>query len=292
VTTPQPSPVGTRPPEKDGLPWIRTILLALLVAGVLAGALGIWYIFFRGDGPAPIGTGAPVIPGGAIGSPAATAAGASPAVTPSGASTAPGATRDATATDAASVSIEGTWVVDPSIGSFDYDAGDFTGSWAGYRVQEELAGVGGTTAVGRTPDISGTMTIAGTQVTDARLEVDLTTLQSDESMRDGQLGRQGIQTDQFPTATFVLTQPIELGAVPADGETVTFTATGDLTLHGVTTEVSIEMHAALTGDVIGATGSYTFTWQDFGMEQPSAQRVISLADDVTMELQVFFSKES
>ncbi len=285
MTTPQPSPVGMRPPEKDGLPWIRTILLALLVAAVLAGALGIWYIFFRGDGPAPIGTGAPVIPGGSTSGPAAT----SPAATVTSSA---GPVASAGASDAGTVTIEGTWAVDPSVGSFDYGASDFSGSWAGYRVQEELAGVGGTTAVGRTPDISGTLTITGTQVTDARFDVDLTTLRSDESMRDGQLGRQGIQTDRFPTATFVLTEPIELGSVPADGEDISFTATGDLTLHGVTQEVAIEMHAALQGDVIGATGSITFAWPDFGMQQPSAQRVVSLADDVTMEFQVFLSKES
>ncbi|MBX3032054.1 MAG: YceI family protein [Chloroflexi bacterium] len=282
MTAPHPSPVDSRPPQRDGLPWIKTILLALVVAVVLAGAFGIWYIFFRGDGPPPVSTGAPVIPG-SVSIPAAST------VTP----TQP--TQPATSGDPAApgtISVEGVWAVDPSIGSFHYAADDFSGSWAGYRVQEELAGIGGTTAVGRTPDISGTLTIAGTQVTAAQLEVDLTTLQSDESMRDGQLGQQGIQTDQFPTATFVLTQPIELGAIPATGEDISFTATGDLTLHGVTKSVDIEMHAALQGEVIAASGSLTFTWDDFGMDQPSSMRVVSLADDVTMEFQVFFSKES
>ena len=57
-------------------------------------------------------------------------------------------------------------------------------------------------------------------------------------MRDGQLGRQGVQTDQFPTATFVLTAPIDLGTIPAEGTPVDVTAVGDLTLHGVTKSVS------------------------------------------------------
>ncbi len=42
-------------------------------------------------------------------------------------------------------------------------------------------------------------------------------------MRDAQLGRQGIQTDRFPTATLVLAQPVELGALPAVGEEVSLT---------------------------------------------------------------------
>ena len=121
--------------------------------------------------------------------------------------------------------------------------------------------------------------------------MDLTTLVSDQSMRDGQLARQGVQTDQFPNATFVLTAPIELGHVPAEGEEVSVTATGDLTLHGVTKSVQIPLKATLTQDVIGVSGSLTFTWEDFGMEQPSSQRVVSLADDVTMEFQIFMRKD-
>jgi polyisoprenoid-binding protein YceI len=245
---------------------------------VIGAGFGIWYIFFRPGGPAPVGTGAPVIPDAA-----------SPAV----AATAPpaGGGSPAPVASVSAVSLDGTWTIDPSIGAFDYAAGDFSGSWAGYRVQEQLVGLAGTTAVGRTPDITGTITLAGTQLTGADLSVDLITLVSDESLRDGQLARQGVQTDQFPTATFVLTAPIDLGHVPAEGEQVSVTATGDLTLHGVTKSVQIPLTARLTQDVIGVGGSLTFTWEDFGMQQPSSQRVVSLADDVTLELQVFFRKD-
>ena len=30
-----------------------------------------------------------------------------------------------------------------------------------------------------------------------------------------------MSADEFPTATFTLTEPIELGAIPADGEQIT-----------------------------------------------------------------------
>ena len=75
MTQPQPSPPGAGRGNQDGLPSVRTLLLAILMVMVLAGALGTWYIFFRGDGPAPVGTSAPVIPG------AATPAAATPALT-------------------------------------------------------------------------------------------------------------------------------------------------------------------------------------------------------------------
>jgi polyisoprenoid-binding protein YceI len=204
----------------------------------------------------------------------------------------PSAAAAASAGPADAGSLDGIWSVDPTIGSFDYDANDFTGTWVGYRAQEELVGVGGTEAVGRTPDLTGSITLEGTALTAADLTADLTTLRSNESMRDGQLGRQGIQTDQFPTATFVLTEPIELGSLPAEGESIEVTAVGDLTLHGVTKNVSIPLAAVRSGDVIGVAGSLTFTWDEFGMEQPSSMRVVSLANDVTMELQAFFRHEA
>ncbi len=197
-----------------------------------------------------------------------------------------------TAAGATTSNLDGTWTLDRSIGSYDYAANDFSGSWAGYRAQEELVGIGGTEAIGRTPDIEGTITLGGTQLTAADLSVDLTTLASNESMRDGQLGHQGIQTDQFPTATFVLTEPIELGTIPAEGTPVQVTAVGDLTLHGVTKNVSIPITAVQQGDIIGVSGSITFTWDDFGMTQPSSMKVVSLANDVTMEFQAFFRHDA
>lgn len=276
---PMPSPDPPRP-RSEGLPWGRTILLTLVVAAVIVGGFGAWYILFRPAGPAAIATQAPEMPGSSASPSAAPVVTNVPtAVAPQGSPVTVGA-------------VDGIWSVDPSIGSFDYAAGDFSGSWVGYRVQEELVGVGGTTAVGRTPDVTGSLTILGTTVTEASFEADLATLRSDESMRDGQLGRQGIQTDRFPTATFVLAEPIELGTLPGLGQDVAVDAVGDLTIHGVTKRVSIPLHAALHDGVIAVAGSLTFRWEDFDMERPTAARVVSLADEVTMETQLFFRKQA
>jgi hypothetical protein len=49
-------------------------------------------------------------------------------------------------------------------------------------------------------------------------------------MRDGQLKRQALETNTYPTATFDLTQPIALDGVPAEGEAVT--ATGSSAVRG------------------------------------------------------------
>ena len=159
---------------------IVPVLALILVGAVLVGGAGIWYFVFRDTAPER-----------------ANIKSASKSVD-----------RKAEDDGPATSDIAGTWSVDTTIGSFDPDADDYTSAWVGYRVQEELAGIGAKTAFGRTPDVSGSLTIEGTSVTAVEIEADLTSLQSDDSRRDGQLGHQAIETERFPTSTFTLTQPI------------------------------------------------------------------------------------
>jgi polyisoprenoid-binding protein YceI len=265
-------PTSPTPAPGSGSPATR-IGLGVLIAGVLLiGAFGVYYLFLRPEGPAAVAD----------------------ATLPPVASTEPAATDDAVASDPASADpgsgmatgIDGTWVVDPSIGSF----ADFTNAFVGYRVQEELAGIGAQTAVGRTPDVTGSMTIAGTAVTAATIEADLTTLESDDQNRDGQLRRQGIETEQFPTATFTITSPLELGSIPADGQEIDVAATGQLTLHGQTQDVEVPMTARLSGDVIAVSGSIPIAFADYGIQKPESFKVLSVDDNGVMEFQVFFSR--
>lgn len=59
------------------------------------------------------------------------------------------------------------------------------GSQVGYRVREVLFGQGAE-AVGRTQDVTGTITISGSSVTAGSFTADLTTVKSDKSRRDAQ----------------------------------------------------------------------------------------------------------
>jgi polyisoprenoid-binding protein YceI len=188
----------------------------------------------------------------------------------------------ATATLAAG--LDGTWSVDPSIGSFS----DFSASWVGYRVDETLAGNRANTAVGRTPDVTGSLTLAGTKITTAQVSANLKSLQSDDSRRDDQLARQGIETDQFPQATFQLTAPIDLGTAPTDGATFSATARGNLTLHGVTKAVEVPIQAQLSGDVVTVAGSIAIQFADYSITPPSSFIVLSVEDHGTMEFQLHF----
>jgi len=239
-----------------------TVGLAVVVlAAAASGAYGLWYVFLRPAGPPPVG----------IATPGPTTAGSS------------GPTASAAAADSPG-DLAGTWTVDPAIGS----AADNSQTFVGYRVQEQLAGIGGNTAVGRTSEVQGSLTLEGTTITAVEITANLTSLQSDDPQRDGQLSRQGIQTSEFPTATFKLDQPIDLGHLPAEGQTVTATAIGDLTLHGVTKTVQIPLSATLAAGIVTVTGSLDIQFADYAIEPPNSFKVLSIDDHGVMELQLHF----
>ena len=241
--------------------WIAAIVAVVVV---LVAGFGVWYFLIRDDSPAAVSIDR--------------ATDALDDASPSGSSGSSGST----------TSLDGKWTVDESIGSF----ADFTSSFAGFRVQEELASIGAKTAVGRTPDVTGGMTIAGSTITEASFEVDMTTLTTDSGLRDNAIRQQAIETSRFPTATFRLTEPIDLGSIPAEGTEVTVDATGDLTLHGVTKSVTIPLTAKRQGAVIAVVGSIEIPFADYSISQPRAAAVLSVEDKGVMEIQLFLTKES
>jgi polyisoprenoid-binding protein YceI len=176
-------------------------------------------------------------------------------------------------------------VIAPMAGTWTVGAG----STAGYRVDEVLFGQS-TTAVGRTKEVTGSMTIAGTTVTAATFTVEMTTLTSDRSQRDQQF--QGIMdTAQFPQATFVTTAPIALGTAPADGKTITVNATGKLTLHGQTKTITTPLRAKRTGNTIQVLAAIPVKFSDYGIASPNAG-FVTTQDHGTVEVLLVLSPGS
>jgi polyisoprenoid-binding protein YceI len=183
--------------------------------------------------------------------------------------------------------IAGTWTVDAASGEVEFESA--TGSFVGFRIGENLASIGVTEAVGRTRQVSGTLTIEGTTVTAATFEADMTAITTNESRRDDKV-QSALETDQFPTATFELTEPIELAADAADGAEQTVDAVGDLTIHGVTKQVTFPLQAKLVSGTVVVVGSLPVTFADFDVEVPKSPVVVSVDDHGTLELQLLFTK--
>ncbi|MGH1492897.1 MAG: YceI family protein, partial [Acidimicrobiales bacterium] len=206
-------------PSRSRTPMVAAGALAIVA---LLCVVGLW-LFFRGDAPDDVSL------EGAIESLEQTTD--SEQVEPT----------ESTETDTAQAdanedgSIAGTWTVDTESGDFDYESA--TGSFVGFRIEEELNSIGSTTAVGRTGDVAGTMIIDGSTVIDASIDIDMTTITTESSNRDDNV-QDALETGDFPSASFVLTEPIELGDGAATGEAISAVAVGDMTVHGVTNQIS------------------------------------------------------
>ena len=175
-------------------------------------------------------------------------------------------------------------------------SGDISGTWKPtsaskfqYRVEETLFGAKNT-ATGETNQVTGSMTVTGNAISTVDLTVDMNSVSSDRTQRDGQFRGRIMQTSQFPTAAFRLTQPIDLGSVPAAGTVVTKQATGQLTLHGVTKPVTFAVKAQRTSaGTIEANGEIPVRFADYNISDPSGGPA-QTADHGTLVFLAVFAK--
>ncbi|HEX5097146.1 MAG TPA: YceI family protein [Acidimicrobiia bacterium] len=189
---------------------------------------------------------------------------------------APGSTSATTAPETAGATgIDGTW----NVGE---------GSTAGYRAKEVLFGQDAD-AAGRTDQVTGSMEISGTTVTTGSFEVDMASVESDQSNRDDAYRGRIMNVDQFPTSTFELTTPIELGSIPEEGVAIHPQATGDITIHGVTKTVTIDLDAQLIDGKIEVVGHLPVKWSDFDIDDPSGGPA-TVTDNGQMEFKLVLSR--
>lgn len=149
--------------------------------------------------------------------------------------------------------VDGTWQVG-------------AGSAAGYRLGEVLSGEQ-VTVVGRTEQVTGSLTVAGGQLTEATVRVDTASIATDESARDA-FFRRALDTTTFPEATFTLTAPVDVTAVAAATAPVAVAAPGTLTFHGVSQPVTAELLVQRTPEGIEVAGQVPVTLESFGLDAP------------------------
>jgi polyisoprenoid-binding protein YceI len=205
---------------------------------------------------------------------------------------APETTVAATETSAAAATETSVAAAAPAAGEAAAVDGEWkivAGSEAGYRVPEILQGQK-TEGVGRTTAITGSMTIVGTQATAGEFTFDLTKLASDSGKRDEQVQGRIMETAKFPNAVFKLTSPVDFGKVPADKETVKAKAAGELTLHGVTKPVEVELEARMNAGNVEVLGSLPLTFADYGIEDPSFKPFVEVGETGFIEWLLVMAK--
>lgn len=165
-----------------------------------------------------------------------------------------------------------------------------SGSKAVVRVTEQLADRQDLSdAVLTSEKVSGEFTFlsGGTFSPSSRIAVDLTALTSDNRTRDNFIKGETLNTRQFPEAVFVPTRAEGLTSLPASGD-MTFKLTGQMTIRGVTKELTFDVKATRNGADLTATANVTpaFQFGTFGMSQPRVFSVISIKDEIRLEVRI------
>lgn len=153
---------------------------------------------------------------------------------------------------------------------------DVNGEWkvvtnsdsvVGYRVKEILFGQD-TEGVGRTKDVTASLTIANNSVTAGTFTVQMGTIMSDAAKRDNQFNNRIMDVTTYPTSTFTLSKPIVLPDNALSGDVIKAEATGDLTLRGVTKPVTFPIDAQLKGSTFTVVGNITIVFDEWDIPSP------------------------
>jgi polyisoprenoid-binding protein YceI len=168
-------------------------------------------------------------------------------------------------------------------------------SEASYQVREQLARRDfPNDAVGKTSAIEGSITInpdGNVDQANSKFTVDLSTLKSDENMRDNYVRRSILKTDQNPQAVFI---PTKISGLPAEipqSGSVSFQVTGDLTINKVTKTVTWDVTGTNSGGEATGAATTSFTFKDFNLNQPQVPVVLSVVDKITLNVTVTLQRE-
>ncbi|GBQ96059.1 YceI family protein [Asaia lannensis] len=138
---------------------------------------------------------------------------------------------------------------------------------------------------------SGTLTLDPAHVDATKLDVTLpiASVQTTVSKLDGELkGADWFDADKFPTAHFVSTRIVRIGASMAS-------ITGDLTLHGVTRPITFKARLIGSGvnpldkkETVGFEGNAVISRSAFGV----SRYVPLVGDSVTLHIAAAFERQS
>ena len=154
------------------------------------------------------------------------------------------------------------------------------GSEATFTVREKLSRLPlPNDAVVRTTAVMGELHLDGSP---SVFEIDLHKLGSDQGRRD-----QYIRQTMFPSDPVAVFTVDDVGALPSgftDGDTVTATVPGTLTLRGSDFPISFEVEARDDGEVIFIVGRTSFVWADLEIPPPNIGQFVQVEDEVKVEV--------
>jgi polyisoprenoid-binding protein YceI len=166
---------------------------------------------------------------------------------------------------------------------------------ASYQVQEKFLNRDlPNQAIGKTNAVEGELQVSldgkpSGQIN--KITVDLRTLTSDSSRRDGRIRQEWLESNKYPFAEFTSTGVEGTPDSYADGQEVSFKLTGDLKIREVTKPVTFDVTGKLVGDTITGSATTLIMMKDFGFEPPDIAGMLTVQDGVTVKIN-FTAKEA
>lgn len=155
-----------------------------------------------------------------------------------------------------------------------------------YAVGETFLGQNlNVTAVGSTSAISGAINVnADGTIAPSVVQVDLSTLKSDEDRRDNRV-RQALDTRNYPLATYAISGAAG-NPVLAEGDTVPIELEGHMTIKGTERPLVFTGTAHRSGNTLTLDVESTFLMTDFGVAPPSIAGFVSVRDETTVRVKL------
>ena len=155
------------------------------------------------------------------------------------------------------------------------------GSEATFSVDEELVNVTlpDYEAVMRATGLSGEVRLDGGA---SLITINLQNMTSDNSSRDRYVARRMFPDQPSASVAFGDLTPLPDGFT--SGDDVETEATGTLSINGLEVPLTFAVQARDDGDVVYVLGRSSFTWDQINEPVPTARSVVSLGDEVRVEV--------
>ena len=202
------------------------------------------------------------------------------------ASCAPAATQSATLSAASTPA--GSSATGPTSGKVVYKIVSAE-SQASYTVVETLFNQNNkiNTAIGVTHTVNGEIDADLTTPANSTLgpiTIDISQFVSDSGQRDNFIKRNFLESNKYPTATFVTKTVTGMPTSYTDGAPYTFQISGDLTVHNTTQPVTFDVKAKLTGNTLSGEATAQVLMSQFGVGPISLLGILQTQDPVKLTI--------
>ena len=159
---------------------------------------------------------------------------------------------------------------------------------ARYLVQEQLLRLNfPNDAIGTTKSVEGNIKINSNGQIDksnSLMQVNLDDLKSDSSYRDRYVKNKTLETNIYKYAKFIPSEAIGANWPLPISESIEFKLIGDMTIKTTTKRLTWIIKCSNNGSNLIGKATTEFTFEDFNITKPSAMSVVSVEDEIRLEI--------